>query len=71
MKQFRIFIDGTGALAFGLAEFGQGDGNILLKYVECTGMEVSLVTCPTIIYYYYPQACDHSEDAGVRCQPFG
>lgn len=52
------------------AFFGQGSGSILLDDLTCTGMEQTLLNCtnrggnrPLL-----SSDCDHSEDAGVKCQ---
>ena len=47
------------------AFFGRGSGSILLDNVICRGNEPSLLECninPVGVHN-----CDHSEDAGVRC----
>ena len=49
------------------AVFGQGSGPILLDNLQCTGEEISLLECVdsgdiTV------HDCQHSEDAGVRCE---
>eukprot|EP00057_Strongylocentrotus_purpuratus_P035488 XP_799329.4 PREDICTED: neurotrypsin [Strongylocentrotus purpuratus] len=49
--------------------FGQGEGDVLLERVQCTGDEANLFECthgaiPTT-------ACDHSEDVGVVCTSTG
>lgn len=51
------------------AFFGQGSGGILLDDLLCTGNEQTLLNCtnrrdrPLL-----SSDCDHSEDAGVKCQ---
>lgn len=51
------------------AFFGQGSGSILLDDLTCTGVEQTLLNCangsnrPLL-----SSDCDHSEDAGVKCQ---
>lgn len=54
-----------GAIAFHLAEFGQGTGPILLDNVQCRGSENMLVDCPANPVGQHN--CIHLEDAGVRC----
>ena len=48
------------------ATFGKGEGEILLDNVECDGDELSLLTCQS--NPIGDDNCQHSEDAGVRCQ---
>ena len=47
------------------AFFGRGSGSILLDNVICRGTESSLLECNTNPVGIHN--CDHSEDAGVRC----
>ena len=54
------------ALALGGAYYGSGLGEVLLDNVVCRGDELSLLECE-----HEPVGmtnCDHSEDAGVRCE---
>ena len=53
-----------GALAFSTAFFGEGKGLIFLDNFHCIGSEVSLLNCK----HLNQSNCDHSADAGVRCQ---
>ncbi|PIK49864.1 putative scavenger receptor cysteine-rich protein type 12 isoform X1 [Apostichopus japonicus] len=49
------------------ARYGQGQGDIFLDDVQCTGREVDLLSCghrPIGLHN-----CGHSEDAGVICSP--
>ena len=48
------------------AYFGSGSGDILLDNVVCQGTESSLLECNTNPIGLHN--CDHSEDAGVRCE---
>ena len=54
-----------GAIARGSAYFGQGNGSILLDYVQCSGNEASIFSCSRDRIVSYN--CDHSDDAGVIC----
>ena len=47
------------------AFFGSGSGPIFLDNVVCGGTESSLLECRTNPISQHN--CDHSEDAGVRC----
>lgn len=49
------------------AFFGQGTGTILLDDLSCTGTEQTLLNC-TNGNRLSSSNCDHSEDAGVKCQ---
>ena len=48
------------------AYFGSGSGDIFLDNVVCRGTESSLLECTTNAIGQHN--CDHSEDAGVRCE---
>ena len=52
------------ALPISGGEFGEGVGEIFLDNVVCEGTESSLLSCNYITIHN----CDHSEDAGVRCE---
>ena len=49
-----------------LRGFGGGSGDILLDSVVCRGTESSLLECSTNSIRQHN--CNHSEDAGVRCE---
>ncbi len=44
--------------------FAQGKDTILLDDLKCSGNEQTLLNCS----HSQTHNCDHSEDAGVRCQ---
>ena len=56
----------VGSVALGGAYFGSGSGDILLDDAVCRGTESSLLECSTNPIGQHN--CDHSEDAGVRCE---
>ena len=58
----------TDSVPLGGAYFGMGTGNILLDNVRCSGRESSLLECNANPIGQPDGSCDHSEDAGVRCQ---
>ena len=60
------FFYSVGSVALGGAFFGSGSGDILLDNVVCRGTESSLLECNTNPTGQHN--CDHSEDAGVRCE---
>ena len=47
--------------------YGEGNGSILLDDLVCTGSEDSLLDCVDT-GDIRSNDCDHSEDAGVRCE---
>ena len=47
------------------AAYGQGNGQIHMTEVECTGYELSLMKCSHI---RSQNNCSHGEDASVECQ---
>ena len=53
-------------MALSGAYFGNGSGDIFLDNVVCSGTESSLLECRTNPIGQHN--CDHSEDAGVRCE---
>ena len=55
----------TDAVAHQRAFFSMGVGPIVLKGVDCTGDEGSLLDCP--INSLQDINCTHSRDAGVAC----
>jgi len=56
----------SGGEAVGAAFFGEGEGDIFLDNVECTGEEHDLFHCAR--NDWGDHNCGHNEDAGVRCQ---
>ena len=63
---FNIFIH-VGAIARNGALFGEGSGPIVLDNVQCSGSESMILDCTANDIGVHN--CDHSEDAGVTCQP--
>ena len=67
----RLIIDTLHAdsQSFREAYFGEGSQQqaILLDNVRCRGDEQRLVDCPAV--YEHNCNVDHTEDAGVRCEP--
>ena len=57
----------VGAVARGNAFFGPGTGSIYLDNVQCSGSELTLLSCPSNPIGTHN--CGHSEDAGVECRP--
>ena len=60
-----VFLAGEALLN---AYFGQGGGQIVLDDVQCTGSENKLLACRSAIIFDFSSNCDHSDDAGVRCE---
>ncbi|KAG8551449.1 hypothetical protein GDO81_004115 [Engystomops pustulosus] len=60
---------GTAVSAPGLAQFGEGSGNIVLDDVSCRGNESSLSQCDHRPWGTHN--CKHSEDSGVICSGAG
>ena len=56
----------SGPEAHSQAYFGQGQGDIYLVNVLCNGSEGSLEDCPASELGVHD--CQHSEDAGIKCQ---
>ena len=57
-----------GGQALADAHFGQGTGQIVLDNVQCTGGENQLLSCRSATILHVSSSCDHSDDAGVRCE---
>ena len=57
----------AGSIPVRNAVFGQGSDPILLDNLQCTGEEISLLECVDSDDIG-AHNCDHSEDAGVRCE---
>ncbi len=55
----------TGAVAVGLAHYGQGNGPIVLDSVQCNGLEAYITDCSHNSYFTHD--CIHAKDAGVQC----
>ena len=60
------FLDAISAV--GNAEFGEGSGPIQLDDLLCVGNESALVNCSAGPIKQH--SCNHSEDAGVRCNAY-
>ncbi|CAL9687675.1 unnamed protein product [Knipowitschia caucasica] len=56
------------AKAWPRAHFGQGSGPVYLAGVHCTGNELALEYCPQSKMGLHN--CEHSQDAGVSCNPY-
>ena len=46
--------------------FEDGTGSILLDDVQCSGDELTLISCPSSPLGQHN--CDHMDDAGVQCR---
>ena len=51
----------------GGAVFGQGEGQIWLTALGCTGSEDHLAECDRYYQFGKVPGCDHGDDAGVFC----
>ena len=49
------------------AFYGEGNGTVLLKNIECIGSELLIENCSHGKWGI--QNCNHSQDAGVKCVP--
>ena len=58
---FQCYVD---AQPLSRAFFGQGSGDILIDNLVCSGSERHLLNCS----FQSNHDCEHSEDAGVKCQ---
>ena len=65
----RMLNFGPAVEATEFAQFGQGQGDIVMSHVNCSGKELNIVNCT----YIEPgkHKCQHKEDAGVVCAPQG
>ena len=63
-KLIMLMLISSVVTAYDEATFGEGTGPIHLNDVQCFGFEAVLVLCQNEDLY----SCEHSEDAGVRCQ---
>ena len=57
----------SGSIPVRNAGFGDGSGSILLDNLVCEGDESSLLDCASDVAIGNSD-CQHSEDAGVRCE---
>ena len=55
----------SGAIAIRGGGYGPGSGRVLLDDLLCQGGEETLLQCEVTGGSH---TCDHSEDAGVRCE---
>ncbi|KAJ8300514.1 hypothetical protein KUTeg_022033 [Tegillarca granosa] len=62
-----IYLNSAGASAKANATYGAGSGTIIMDNVVCVGTESNLGQCQ--FQGFGINDCDHTEDAGVRCQP--
>ena len=62
----RVVCNTSRAVAVRGGVYGSGSGDILLDNVACFGNETSLLECSSGGVFVHN--CDHSEDAGVRCE---
>ena len=65
--QILLTIVSIGSIPVHNAVFGEGIGSILLDNLMCEGHESSLLDCVTS-EDIGTHNCEHSEDAGVRCE---
>ena len=56
----------AGTTAYSSSYFGRGTGGIYLDNLGCRGSESRLIDCPHSRIGVHN--CDHSDDAGMRCQ---
>ena len=63
----KLFISSAGEALLN-AHFGQGTGQIVLDDVQCSGSENQLLDCTSAPLLTVSSNCDHSNDAGVRCE---
>ncbi|XP_041372995.1 deleted in malignant brain tumors 1 protein-like [Gigantopelta aegis] len=57
----------SGAVAVKRAGFGQGSAAVFFNHLDCNGTESSIFDCARD--HIGHKLCNHSKDAGVRCQP--
>ena len=51
---------------FSSDKFGKGSGPVLIDYINCTGLEGSLLRCN---HFTHASGCSHDSDVGVTCMP--
>ena len=59
----------VGAREFSKAFFGKGTGDILFKDLHCSHDDTHIDNCSKLSIHNIPQACLHSEDVGIQCNP--
>ena len=63
---YTVYMLSVGSIPITFADFGSGEGLILLSNLGCSGNERSLAECPH--RGVGTHFCLHTEDAGVVCQ---
>lgn len=52
------------------AFYGEAEGPIILRDVQCVGTEVHILMCPSSYGVHQDTTCTHVNDVGVMCEPF-
>ncbi|XP_060568135.1 neurotrypsin-like [Ruditapes philippinarum] len=55
------------AIAYSNAHYGQGNVTVLIRNLDCNGIEVNIGQCDPS--FDASSHCDHSEDSSVDCCP--
>ena len=64
-KGFRHITLFSGSAEFLENEYGEGEGEIWLEGLKCTGKETTLLECE--MSDFGEHFCDHSEDVSISC----